>query len=151
MEIMQNSRGMTLEVHTESTPLYHITDKGNIKNILGKGLIPSKEGDIEIGDNNGMGVYCIKSLDDMDYVMSLAGWLNGIEDTAVIKFIPTDNWYVCINEPAENDDDDECGYECPEDLPHYGYVVHPNAIPKENIVEVNSLMDILHASGIQYP
>ena len=152
--IILNGYGMTLEVHSEKEILYHLTDKANIDNILANGILPSGHGDLEVCGNDGKGVYAIKSLDDMDYVISLAGWLCDIENTLIVQFNTVGNWYVCIDEIVEEDDGCEEDIEfddCPELKPHYGYVVHPDVVPKENIIQVKSLVEILSERGIKFP
>ena len=152
MRTIQNSNGMTLEVHTGRAVLYHMTDKRITDRILETGLLPSEYGDIDINNDDGRGVYAIRDLSDTDSIMSLAGWLHGIENTAIIKFRTTGKWYICIDETIDEDDYDyyECS-ESPDTKPHYGYIVHPDAIPKENILEAKSLSDILNKKGITYP
>ena len=153
MTNIKNSSGMTLEVHTDDAILYHLTDVQAAKQILKKGLLPSEYGDLDVDNNDGKGVYAIKDLSDLDYVMSLAGWLLGIEDTVVIKFKTTGKWYVCVDEVMDEDDieDGEDYEDCPEVKPHYGYVVHPDAVPSENIVSAKTLMDVLKEQGVSYP
>lgn len=151
MEVIKNSIGMTLEAHAEEVSLYHLTQNENIKSIKADGILPSRYGDIAINNNDGKGVYCITDLNDLDYVMSLAGWLIGIEETSVVEFKTTGNWYKCINEIAEDDDCDGDDVDCSEQLPHYGYVVHPDAVPRENIISIKPLLQILHDNNIMYP
>lgn len=153
MKEIKNSIGMTLEAHSEESTLYHLTFNETVEYIKTKGILPSQYGDIEIEGNDGRGVYCVENLDDLDYIMSLAGWLIGIENTSVIEFKTAGNWYKCINEIVEDTGDEDCEdeFDCADSLPHYGYVVHPDAIPKENIVSTKPLIDILHNNNIVYP
>jgi hypothetical protein len=152
MKTIKNKYGMLLEVHSECSTLYHLTSSECLEYIMAKGILPSEYGDIEVNENDGSGVYCIQSLEDIDYLISLAGWLNGVENTQIIEFKTTDKWYVCKDEIYMEDDEEleeEVESDCPPELkPHYGYVVHPNKIPKENIVKTKSLMEFLKEHNI---
>ena len=119
--------GMLLEVHHEQEVLYHLTTKDRVKSIKDSGLIPSMFGDMDVDGNDGQGVYAVLAFNENP---ELAAEIKGADDKiAVVKFKTSDKWYRCIRDYDYEKDKEER-------VNRQDYIIHPSAIPVEDIKDV---------------
>ena len=109
-----------LKQHNDTIRLVHLTTEDRIESIKKNGLLPSEYGDLSVGDNDGAGIYAIRS--QVDAVKTLVKDHFSFCDETIfaVCFDYSGPYYECVDVILEEDDD-----ELENPLNHKGYIVIP--------------------------
>ena len=143
---------MELELRSCNGPvrLLHITSEDRIDSILKYGLLPSRYGDMSVGENDGAGIYAIRPLKDQITSVMDDLFFYG-HDLFGVCFDYYGTYYECTNVVFTEEDYEEYG------APHQnGYIVipaidtnpNPSIAPKD-FVSVAPIQVFLRANN--YP
>lgn len=110
---------MKLQKHTEAVTLIHITLESCLDTILKNGIKASEYGDLEVNGNDGFGVYAVRNIEQHDSLIYELSLLD--EPLYAVYFETPSEWYECIAEEIDDEDD--------EPISHIGYIVLPYNVP----------------------